>query len=125
MARYNLFRMSMIGVIGFVETINANTDKAFTKIKVASKNVYKKGEETIEETEWIEVIVPKKATISNFIVGRKVFIEGTPKANAYTTKEGVVTGSLQIVGATIRFIDANPGTGQEPEVEESTEEGMY
>lgn len=128
MAFYNLFRASIIGRIGSVETINEGTDKEFSKMSVACNGFYTKNEERVEVTEWVDVLIPKKANLENFAVGRSVLVEGVPTVNAYV-KDDKAVGKLRIVNARITFQDAKPvADGQETKtsaeaVKQAAEEG--
>ena len=110
---YSLFRMSVIGNIGSVETINAGTDKELSKLTVACNGEYQKGEETIKTTDWVEVILSKKADVTKYSKGRKVLVEGVPKVNAYTGETGEAVGKQQIVAARVQLLDAKPGSTEE------------
>ena len=105
--------MSVVGNIGSVETINAGTDKEFSKLTVACNGEYQKGEETIKTTDWLEVILSKKADVKKYSKGRKVLVEGVPKVNAYINEAGEAIGKQQIVAARVQLLDANPGSAEE------------
>jgi len=107
---FNLFKAQLIGVIGSVETISAGTENEFSKMSVACNGAFvnKQGEK-VETTDWVEVILSKKAHLANYVKGRKVYVEGIPKVNAYINGDGLAVGKQQIVGARVLFQDAKPG----------------
>lgn len=122
---YNLFKMSLIGRIGSVETINEGAENAFHKLSVACNGNQKDratGEKT-DQTTWVEVLLPGKVNVANFKVGRSVLVEGVPGVNAYTEKStGDAVGKLRVTNARVTFQDAKPGeTGNDESVEEFEE----
>ena len=116
---YNLFKALIIGRIGSVETIGADTDKPFHKLSVAANgfSVNRETEEKTEKTTWVEVLLPGKVNIENFRVGRSVLIEGVPSVNAYIDKDGKAVGKLRIQNAQVTFQDAKPADENQPDAD--------
>ena len=114
--KYGLFEIGITGVIGSVETINEGTESAFSKMSVACNGAYtdKQGQK-VETTDWVEVLLGKKANLANYSKGRKVLVKGVPKVNAYVNANGDIIGKQQIVGARVIFLDAKPGEGEATE----------
>lgn len=81
------------------------------RLNVATSRRYRKGEETVEETEWHRITVwGKQAEHCNTYLtkGRQVYVEG--RLRTLSTKDGQRHYSTEIVADTVQFIG---GRGEE------------
>lgn len=63
----------------------------------------------VKGTDWVEVLLGRKANMANYSRGRKVLIEGVPTVNAYVNEDGDAVGKLVIVAPRVTFQGAKPG----------------
>jgi single-strand DNA-binding protein len=103
-----MHRMTIIGRLGQdPEMRYTPAGVAVTSFSVASEN--KKG----DATEWIRVSVfNKQAELANEFLakGRQVYVEGPFQLRSYTSKDGLIKQSLEMVANTIQFL--TPSAGQ-------------
>ena len=94
--------MTCIGIIGAdAEVRDVGSGKAIN-LSVAVKKDYKDSQgNKVERTEWVRCVIwknsGKSARIADFLKkGTKVFVEGEPGLEAYSSKEGDPKGSLTL-----------------------------
>jgi single-strand DNA-binding protein len=105
-------RVIIAGNIGRdAETRYTPSGTAVSNFSVATSRKYKKGEETVEETEWHNCVVWQKEKLAEYLTkGTKVVVEGRLKTDQYE-KDGVKMYRTQIVVEQVHFMGKAGGEG--------------
>ena len=96
--------------------------RAVTNFSVATNRKYKSGEETVEETEWHNVVAwARLGEIVNQYAksGQLVLVEGRVHTEKYTDKAGVERYSTKIIADAVQFLSRG---GERVEADEAEAE---
>ena len=103
-------KITLIGNLGRdAEARKTATGKTFYSFSVAVSEKYtnQKGEE-IEETTWFDCLTANTKIAKYLTKGKKVFIEGNPKANAYYSEAlGEYKATINVSCTIIRLLSPN------------------
>ena len=99
---------------------------AMCKLSVATTEVYKKGEEKVEDTTWHRVIAwgRQAEIISEYILkGQEIFIEGRLKYRTFDKEDGTKGYVTEVILTGFSFVGGRgtKTTGKPPEEEGSPE----
>lgn len=105
-----MIKLQIIGRVGKDPETREIGDYKVTKFSVAHSEKRKKNGETIEQTTWVTVEAWDKAgeALAKYVKkGDQIFIEGTPKAEAWSDKEGNAKGGLVVRVKDFDFLGSN------------------
>ena len=114
-------KLIVVGRVGRDPETKEVNSKQLRTFSVAVSEKYKnKQGETVENTTWIKVEAWDKTAevLSKFVKkGNEIYLEGTPKIEAYTDKAGVAQAALVLRVREFTFIG---GTKQESSTEKTS-----
>lgn len=94
-----MIKLTIIGRVGKDPETREVGNSKVTKFTVAHSEKYKKNGETVENTTWVTVEAWEKTAdvLAQYVKkGDQIYIEGTPKAEAWMDKEGAAKGGLVV-----------------------------
>lgn len=95
----SILKLSITGRVGKDPETREVGNSKVTKFTVAHSEKYKKNGETVENTTWVTVEGWDKTgeVLAQYVKkGDQIYIEGTPKAEAWTDKDGAAKGGLVV-----------------------------
>jgi single-strand DNA-binding protein len=115
-----MIKIELIGKIGKDAIIQTIKGKDYAKFSLAI---------TLdkEHTEWVDCLkIDKEHNLTPYLtVGKTIYVEGKPYANAYTNKEGKAIPSLTVWINELEFISSPKDSTQKPYPEENHTEKPY
>ena len=110
-----MIKLQVIGNLGKDCIVKEVNGKTVINFSVAHSERFKDSQGNQKErTTWVECAywTDKTAVAQYLVKGKTVFAEGTPEADAYTNKEGQVSGTLRMRVQTIQLLGGNGGDSQ-------------
>lgn len=130
-----MIKFQIIGRVGKDPETREIGDSKVTKFPVAHSEKYKKNGEIVEQTTWVTVEAWDKTgdILAKYVQkGDQIFIEGTPKAEAWSDKEGNAKSNLVVRVRDFAFLGSNkknsnteqPKDANQPSVNTSEDDNL-
>ena len=111
-----LNRVSLIGRLGKdAETSYTHSQKAVTKFSVATDHSYKKGTETVKETNWTNCTLWNAEKLAPYLLkGTQLYVEGRLRNYSYEDKDGKKVYATEVVVDNVQLLGSNQRTQGAP-----------
>jgi single-strand DNA-binding protein len=110
-----MIKLQVIGNLGKDAVINNVNGKTVINFTVAHSEKYKDQQGQVQDrTVWVDCAFWTERAVGQYLLkGKTVFVEGTPRVEAYTTKEGRQGASLRLTVSDMQFVGGNRDNQQQ------------
>ena len=108
-----LNKVMIIGNVGSLDAKMSKSGVAIANLSIATSKSYVKDGQTINETEWHNVVAFQRLAeiIDQYVKkGHKLYVEGSLKTEKYTDKQGIEKYSTKIIASSIQLLERKEGS---------------
>jgi single-strand DNA-binding protein len=110
-----MIKLQVIGNLGKDAVINQVNGKTVINFTVAHSEKYKDQQGQVQDrTVWVDCAFWTERAVGQYLLkGKSVFVEGTPRVELYTSKEGRQGASLRLAVSDMQFVGGNRDNPQQ------------
>jgi single-strand DNA-binding protein len=115
MASRSVNKVILIGRLG-KDAMTSFTPNGVAKsaFSVATDRRFKRGEEWVEETDWVNVILWRSENLGNYLLkGKQVYVEGRLSTRSYDDKDGNKKYITEVVADNVILLGGGDGKREE------------